>query len=236
MLRIVVSGGDGRFSRAMRKIKSPFEMFFLSKEEMDVCDSGSIEKSILKYRPDIFIHTAALSRPMSLHENFPEKSIKINVIGTSNCVIECIKYNVKFVYLSTDFVYPGAAGNYSEKEGVFPFNKYAWSKLGGESACMLYDNSLILRMAMIENPFPHKKAFIDSFRSNIWQEEAAEVLYSLIESGAKGIYNVGGEKKSVYEFVSSKVPLIERDTIDNYPGRIPIDISMDVNKLKKLIG
>ena len=207
----------------------------IAKELISAFDPDSIEKSILKYTPDIFIHTAALSRPMNLHNNFPEKSIELNIIGTSNCVISCIKHRIKFVYISTDFVYPGKIGNYKETDGVFPFNKYAWSKLGGECACMLYDNSLVLRMSMIENPFPHKKAFSDSFRSNIWHEEAIEILYSLIESGAKGIYNVGGERKSVYDFVSTDLTVIEKDTIKNYPERIPRDISLNIDKLRKTI-
>ena len=235
MSRVIVSGGNGRFSNVMKKFNSSHEIFFLSKEEMNICDLNSIEKSILRYNPDVFIHTAALSRPMNLHDNFPEKSIELNIIGTSNCVVSCIKHNIKFIYISTDFVYPGETGNYKETDGVLPFNKYAWSKLGGECACMLYDNSLVLRMSMIENPFPHKKAFSDSFRSNIWHEEAVEILYSLIESDAKGIYNVGGEKKSVYDFVSADLNSIEKDTIKNYSEKIPKDISLNIDKLGKNI-
>ena len=236
MSKIIVSGGEGRFSNEMKKINTSHEVFFLSKEEMNICDPNSVEKSILKYKPDIFIHNAALSRPMSLHGDFPERSIDLNIIGTSNCVISCIKHSIKFVYISTDFVYPGETGNYKETDGVLPFNKYAWSKLGGECACMLYDNSLVLRMSMIENPFPHKKAFSDSFRSNIWHEEAIEILYSLIESGAKGIYNVGGERKSVHDFVSTGLTDIEKDTIKNYSERIPRDISLNVDKLNKILS
>jgi dTDP-4-dehydrorhamnose reductase len=101
---------------------------------------------------------------------------------------------------------------------------------------MLYDNSLVLRMSMIENPFPHKKAFSDSFRSNIWHEEAIKILYSLIESGANGIYNVGGERKSVYDFVSTGLTDIEKDTIKNYSERIPRDISLNVDKLNKILS
>ena len=235
MSRIIVSGGNGRFSNVMKKFNTSHEVFFLSKEQMDICDLDSIEKSILEYNPDIFIHTAALSRPMNLHENSPEKSIEIYIVGTSNCAISCIKHNIKLVYISTDFVYPGERGNYSESDGVLPFNKYAWSKLGGECACMLYDNSLVLRISMVERPFPHKKAFFDSFRSNIWHEEAVETIYSLIKSDARGIYNIGGERKSVYDFVSTGLIDVEGDSIKNYSGGAPKDISLNVDKLRKTI-
>jgi dTDP-4-dehydrorhamnose reductase len=139
------------------------------------------------------------------------------------------------LYISTDYVFSGCKGFYNESDELFPQNKYAWSKLGGECSCILYENSLILRMSMMEKPFPHKKAFSDSIRSNVWHEEAIEILYSLIESDAKGIYNVGGERKSVYDFVSTDLKDIEKDTIENYSERIPRDISLNVDKLRKTI-
>ena len=43
---------------------------------------------------------------------------------------------------------------------VNPINKYAISKLGGECAVRMYDNSLILRIIMCEEPFIHKSAFL----------------------------------------------------------------------------
>jgi len=235
MARIIVSGGDGRFSRVMKKIETSNEVFFLSKDDMDICSIESIEEATIKYRPDILIHTAALSRPMNIHEEHPEKSISLNIIGTSNCVLMCIKYGIKMVYLSTDFVYPGEIGNYKETDSIFPFNKYAWSKLGGECSCILYENSLILRMSMMENPFPHKRAFTDSLRSNIWHEEAARILYCLVDSGATGIYNIGGEKKSVYDFVRSRNTEVGRDSIKNSPVKVPADVSINIEKIKKIL-
>ena len=84
------------------------------------------------------------------------KSISINIIGTSNLVIECSKLNIKLVHFSTQYVYPGLKGNYSETDPVKPFNNYGLSKLGGECAVAMYKNSLILRITMTEKPFLYK--------------------------------------------------------------------------------
>ena len=70
---------------------------------------------------------------------------------------------IKLIYFSTNYVYPGTKGNYKEIDPVNPINKYALSKLGGESAVRMYDNSLILRIIMCEKPFTHKSAFFDIF-------------------------------------------------------------------------
>ena len=73
--------------------------------------------------------------------------------GSSNVVLGCMKFDMK---VSTDYVYEGKDGNYTEDSPVKPFNNYGWSKLGGETPCMIYDNSLILRICMNNKPFPHQ--------------------------------------------------------------------------------
>ena len=56
--------------------------------------------------------------------------------------------NIKLIYFSTNYVYPGSKGNYKETDSLLPVNNYAWSKLGGEASVQLYKNSLILRVCM----------------------------------------------------------------------------------------
>ena len=235
-MKILISGGDSKFSKELQKHNIDHTIIPLSKKEMNIMDPESIYDAIHKHSPDVFIHTAALSRPMSSHSEYPEKSININIIGTSNCVVACLKYNIKFVYISTDFVYPGVTGGYNEEDSLLPINKYAWSKLGGECACMLYDNSLILRMAMVEKPFPHKKAFTNSFKSSIWYPDAAKIVFKLIDLDLRGIYNIGGERKSIFNFASEEDFNILPENKDNILEKVPNDISMNINKLKNILN
>ena len=101
------------------------------------------------YKIDILIHLAGLSRPMIRHEKNISDSINGNIIGTANVVKACAKENVKIIYFSTSYVYPGTKGNYKETDSLLPVNNYAWSKLGGEACVHLYNNSLILRIEII---------------------------------------------------------------------------------------
>jgi dTDP-4-dehydrorhamnose reductase len=235
-MKIIISGGDSKFAKELKKIHSKHELIALSKNELDITNIDSIDNAINLYSPDVFIHTAALSRPMSLHTTNPDKSIQLNIIGTSNCVLSCIQHQIKFVYISTDYVYPGFSGNYEETDGVYPVNKYAWSKLGGECAAMLYDNSLILRMAMFAKPFPHSKAFHDSHKSCIWNSEAAEITLQLIDMCATGIYNIGGDKMSIFDFVIQENCHILSESINSSSEYIPKDVSMNLQKLKQTLN
>ena len=107
----------------------------------------SIEKYIKNHKPTMIVHCAALSRPMEIHDSHISKSISTNIIGTCNLVNASEKRGIKLIYFSTNYVYPGIKGNYSENNDLFPINNYAWSKLGGECAVQMYKNSLILRIA-----------------------------------------------------------------------------------------
>ena len=131
-MKILMSGGNGKFAQAFIKANQDHNIFAPKKKTMDVTKISAIEEAILNYNPDIFLHAGAFTRPMAKHEEFPEISIKSNIIGTSNVAVVCIKHKIKLIYISTDYVYPGTDGNYEENDALLPFNKYGWSKMGGE--------------------------------------------------------------------------------------------------------
>ena len=154
--RILVTGSTGRFGSILKRLKTNYEMFFPSKTTLDITKFKSIQKYIKLKKPNIVIHLAGLSRPMNIHDRQIKKSIDLNIIGTSNITKACAEKNIKLIYFSSSYVYPGTRGNYVESDNLFPVNNYAWSKLGGECAVQLYKNSLILRLCMTEKPFVHK--------------------------------------------------------------------------------
>ena len=196
--RILVIGGSGRFGSILKGLKTNYEMLFPSKTTLDITNFRSIQKYIKLKKPNIVIHLAGLSRPMNIHDRQIQKSIDLNIIGTSNITKACAEKNIKLVYFSTNYVYPGIRGYYKESDGLLPINNYAWSKLGGECAVQMYKNSLILRVCMTERPFIHKEAFCNVKSSFIYHDEVAKILLKLIN--VKGILNIGGPTKSVYNF------------------------------------
>ena len=157
--RILVTGGTGRFGSILKRLKTDHEILFPGKTTLDITNFRSIQKYIKLKKPNIFIHLAGLSRPMNVHDRQIKKSIDLNIIGSSNITKACVERNIKLIYFSTNYVYPGTRGNYKESDSLLPVNNYAWSKLGGECAVQMYKNSLILRLCMTERPFIHKEAF-----------------------------------------------------------------------------
>ena len=236
MKKILVTGGSGHFASSMKKFFciDDFKLFYLSREKLDVKNKKNVEEVFKEILPDVVIHAAAITRPMIKHENNPVESILTNIVGTANIAIECQKNNIKMIYLSTDHVYEGKKGNYKEDSPILPINKYAWSKLGGECAVMLLKDYCILRMAAVQDPFPHKKALIDSFKSSIYIDDIVKILHKFIDKS--GIYNIGGEKKSIYNFVKNSNPSIDKISIKEITGvRMPKDVSLNLNKMKEVL-
>lgn len=231
--KIVVTGGSGRFASNLKKIKSKYKYLYPSKEKLNILKVKSIESYLKKNKPSSVLHLAGFSRPMKEHEKNISKSINLNIIGTANLVAVCSKLNIKLIYFSTSYVYPGHKGNYKENDALLPWNNYAWSKLGGECAVQMYKNSLILRACMTASPFVHKKAFADLKLNFIFHEELAKILNKIIH--LKGIINIGGPTRTVYSFAkkyNKNVKKIYNKNIRNY--RYPPKPYMNLSKINKI--
>ena len=232
--KIVVTGGTGRFGSVLKKTKFNYLFLFPKKNKLNITKFDTIKRYLKKTKPFCLIHLAGLSRPMKIHEKEISKSIELNIIGTANVVRACKMFGIKLIYFSTSYIYPGKKGNYKETDSLLPSNNYAWSKLGGESAVQMYKNSLIIRASMTEKPFVHKQAFANMYTNFIYHEDFVKILKKLINK--RGIINVGGPTKSVYNFAKKDNPKIKKVFLKNVKkSLIPINSSMNLNKLKKYL-
>ncbi len=231
-VKILVTGGDGRFAKVLREKNTKLNLIFKSKKKLDILNYNSLNLNIKKIKPKIILHTAGVSRPMNIHEKNISKSIDLNIIGTCNVVKICKKYNIKLVYFSTGYVYEGTKGNYKEEDPVKPFNNYGFSKLAGECAVQMYKNSLVLRITMTEKPFAYKKAYTNLKTNFMFHEDLVNYLPKLINK--KGIINVGGKPQSVFKFAkkfNKKVKAIKANKFI----KLPLNQTMNISLLKKLI-
>ena len=234
-IRIVVTGGNGRFGKVLKNVKSPYDVHFPKKSKLNILNINSIKKTLKKIKPKYLIHLAGLSRPLSLHDNKINRSIDLNIIGTCNITKICSDLKIKLIYFSTHYVYPGLKGNYKETDPVLPYNNYAWSKLGGECAVNLYKNSLILRVCMTENPFVHKKAFFDVKNNFIFHEKIANKIYKILN--LNGVYNLGGKKNTVHNFEKNENFNVKKIYAKKILGKnYPTNQDMSLNKIKKYIN
>ena len=235
--RIVITGGTGRFGKIFKEKSKDFkyEFLFPPRKNLNILNFKSINKYLSKKKPKYLIHLAGLSRPMLLHDKSINESIDKNIIGTANITKACSKLNIKLIYISTCYVYPGKKGNYSESSPLLPINNYAWSKLGGESAIHMYKNSLILRASITEKPFVHKSAFTDFKTNFIFHEDLIKNILKIKDE--KGVVNIGGKSQSVYNFVKKYNKKIKKISARRLLGKkTPINITMNINKFKKLIN
>tara|TARA_A100001015_G_C15008330_1_gene721831 strand:- start:25 stop:720 length:696 start_codon:yes stop_codon:yes gene_type:complete len=224
--KILVTGGDGRFAQELKKNKSKFKFYFRNKKQLNILSTTSIKNNIKKFKPDCILHLAALSRPMSIHDKEINKSIDLNVIGTSNVVKACNNANIKIIFFSTSYVYPGKKGNYRENDPLLPWNNYGWSKLAGESTVHMYKNSLIIRACMTEKPFVHKFAFSNVKSNFIFHDEFAKIFLKVINK--KGIINIGGKSQTILQFAKKENRKVKG--IKSI-GELPLKMDMSLKKM-----
>ena len=168
------------------------------------------------------------------HEKNIKKSIDLNIIGTANITKVCSLNNIKLIYFSTNYVYPGKRGNYKETDPLLPVNNYAWSKLGGEASVQLYKNSLILRVSMTEKPFVHSKAFANVKTSFAYHDEVAKFLFKILNK--KGVLNIGGKPQFIYNFAKKDNKNVKKVYLKkNEKIGMPFDSSINLAKLKRIL-
>lgn len=233
--KILFTGGSGLLGSEFKKILPDIQ--YPSKSEFDVTDLEQMDQYLGKSDWSMIIHAAAFTSPPRIEQD-PLRAIDVNIIGTSNIVKLCVKYGLKLIYLCTDYVFKGDCGNYREDAPVFPVNKYAWSKLGGECAARLYDHSIIIRTTFGPNVFPFEKAFVDQWTSRECVSTIARMIAMLIDSDFQGTVHVGGKRKSVLEYARSLDPNkdIRELSIHEVNFKVPADTSMNCELYDGLVN
>lgn len=230
---VLVTGATSRFCRFLKNDLTKFSVYFTNKKNFDILNLKKMRNFIKDKKIDYLIHIAGLSRPMNIHDKNINLSIDLNIIGTANIVKLCNDFNIKLIFFSTNYVYPGKSGGYKENDALLPINNYAWSKLGGEASVHLYKNSLILRLCMTDHPFIHKKALKGAKSSFIFNKNVSKIMPYLLNK--KGVLNVGGEKRDIFLFAkmfgNKMIEAIPYKKIKNFPK----DSSININKFKKII-
>ena len=232
---ILFTGGSGLLGAEMKPLLP--RAWFPSSGEFDVSRYDLMEAYASDKDVKTVFHAAAFTSPPRIDKD-PMRALDVNIIGTANMVKFCAKRKCRLVYISTDYVFRGDAGNYREDDPLFPVNRYAWSKLGGECAVRMYDNSLIVRTSFGPEPFPFEKAFTDQWTSRETVSAIASKFAALADSDVVGILHVGGFRRSVYEYALScagEKPVGEL-SVNDVSFAVPRDTSLDCSRYDGLFG
>jgi dTDP-4-dehydrorhamnose reductase len=141
-MKILVIGGSGVIGfEAIRKFSElGHDVFFTYNQNkifvpnglcVDIRDKNLTLKLIKKIKPDIVVHTTAITN-VDLCETDKELAKSVNVIGTSNIIEGCKLVNSKLVYISTSFVFDGTKSKYHEDDPTSPATFYGITKENGE--------------------------------------------------------------------------------------------------------
>lgn len=234
---MLLTGGSGLLGTQLRKLLP--EMLAPGSDVFDITDYPGMVAYMeeLKEKPAVLIHAAAFTKTHEAPEK-PVETMEKNIVGTCNVVKLCQRYGCRLVYISTDYVFRGDRGTYSEEDELYPTNPYAWSKLGGECAVRLYPNAVIVRTSFGPEPFPFDKAFTDLWTSKLGVSELAKKLLPVINSSLTGVIHIGNERRTIhaYALAISKGKDIGVMSAKDSKWTFPKDTSLNCDKYRSLFG
>lgn len=209
---------------------------------LDISDREATLRLVRKIDPQAIVNTAALHN-VDYCETHQEEADRINVGGAKNLVQAASENNSRLIHLSTDYVFDGAQGHYSELDTPHPLQYYAQTKLESERVVSQLGDYAIARPSVIYGWSPLEatgvpsssgktvnfamfvldklkkgetvKAVRDQYSSPTFADNLAESLLRLAERSEKGQFHTAGRScMSRYEF---GIKLAE---VFGYPARL----------------
>jgi len=228
-------------------------------QRIDLTSQEEVKEILYQYKPAVVIHCAALTN-IDACERDKDLAYQLNVSVVRNIVESIEGSAAKLVHISTDNIYDGQTGYYSETDACSPINIYGETKLLGEEESLKHDNTLVVRtnifgwnvqekMSLAEwviSSLSQKKeikGFTDAFFSSIYTLKFAALLERAIDMDLKGIFNIASSTTlSKYEFAkelaglfSLDEKLIEPSSLYDFPfmARRGRDLRLMVDKLER---
>jgi dTDP-4-dehydrorhamnose reductase len=230
---------------------SKYNTTITSKKDIDITNIESVKYYLNNKNFDYVIYAIGI-KDITECEKYPDKAYSINSNGVAN-VIKHLNRTTKFIYISTDYVFDGNIGGYSENSISLPSTAYGQSKLVGEQYALQHNNSIVVRTSGVygENclwlknlliSLSEKKetvCFSDVYNTPTYAINLAEMIDDIINTTFLGVIHLSGNtRNNRYELYSSVATIFERDRsllssgISN--GKFPKDISLN-NSLYKQI-
>jgi len=188
----------------------------------DLTKKEDVAQAVLSFKPEIIIHAAAMTDVDGCEEN-KDLAYQVNVEGTKNIVDEAVRLSCHLIYISTDFVFDGKKGSYSENDTPNPVDYYGQTKYEGEGVVSkAKTQSLIIRIA-----YPYRAHFektdkirwmlpklqnseeitavSDQYGTPTFIDDIVSVLDTMIEKKVTGLYHVVGATRASWFEVAQAV-------------------------------
>jgi dTDP-4-dehydrorhamnose reductase len=232
---------------------------------LDITDRDAVHRVIAEYRPDCVIHTAAMTN-VDTCETDREGCLNQNIKAVEYIVDACNSVAAHLVHVSTDFIFDGENGPYTEDDSPNPVSYYGWSKAEAERIVKSQSNDwAILRTILVygivdrmsrSNVVLWAKGALekgqpinvvsDQFRMPTLAEDLAEACLLAFEKHAHGVFNISGKDyMSILELVQRVADhygldktIIRPVNSDtlNQPAKRPPRTGFDLTKSRDILG
>ena len=228
MKKVLITGSNGLLGQKLiyQLIGYPdFKVFATSRGEnrtlikkryeyisLDITNEMEIQEIFDYVKPDIVINAAAMTN-VDACEVDKEECWKLNVDAVQYLVRACEKHSSHFIHVSTDFIFDGVSGPYSEDAEPNPLSYYGESKLAAEkivqkASCRWSIARTVLVYGVVDNMSRSnivlwakgalesgKELTVvdDQYRTPTLAEDLAHGCILIAQKGAEGIYNISGE-------------------------------------------
>jgi len=274
-LRLLVTGASGLLGHKVVQLalKKAHKVYSLYKEhstdlgkaiKLDLTDQNKVSQTIIKLKPQAIIHTAAYTDVDGCEIN-KDLAWKANAEATKHLAIASASINSHLTYVSTDYVFDGEKGLYSEEDKPNPISYYGYTKLKGEEfikehaeqwcitrASVIYGWAQIQKLNfatwLINNLKQGKevKVLTDQYISPTLNTNLAEMLLEIAEKKKTGIlHTAGATRVSRHEFALAltkvfnlKSDLIKPAKMDEmlWNAKRPKDSSLNISKASALLN
>ncbi len=215
-MRILVVGGSGlvgsHLRRELRALGEVRATFLTSPraglDPLDIRDAPAVREYVMARRPDAIL-CAAADTHVDGCERDPTGTRLVNVAGFRNVVDAARATGARVVYFSSDYVFDGESGPYSENDAVAPINQYGRQKVEAEAIAREAPSHLICRVSGVFGWEPRRKNFvcqvIDRLRNGsgvtaaydqvlcpTYAAEIAAAIRELLVRGVEGTVHVAG--------------------------------------------
>jgi len=233
----------------------------LTRSDFDLLDFAAVERAFRHDQPQLIIHCAAITVVGDAQKN-PELARRVNVDITR--FLAELAAEIPFVFFSTDLVFDGRKGNYSETDTPNPLHIYGETKLAAEQFVLKNPRHLVVRTSINAGPSPTgtrafdeqlrrslqsagsaMTLFTDEFRCPIPAAETARAVWELVEKNCAGLYHVAGaEKLSRLQIAQRLLPHwpeikteIKSGSAKDFPGTPrALDTTLDISKAQKILS
>lgn len=209
MTRVAVTGAAGLLGRATCRAfrDAGADVTALTHSELEITDADQTLAALAGLGPSIVVHCAALT-DVDACEREPAKAWTVNAAGSGNVARAAAECDAAVIDVSTDYVFDGRRGGYSETDATNPIQHYGRSKLGGEQlAAQANPRHFIVRSAWIYGSggknFASRlrefaasgrvRAVADQRSSPTYAPDLARAIVELARTDAYGLYHLVNE-------------------------------------------